>query len=59
MSIKEMIFSLEDNSENITVKVKVFSVEVDQTFLKVYAKNLGEILAAKIGKLQEERDHLL
>ena len=59
MSIKEMIFSLEDNSENITVKVKVFSVEVDQTFLKVYAKNLGEILAAKIGRLQEERDHLL
>ena len=59
MSIKEMIFSLEDNSENITAKVKVFSVEVDQTFLKVYAKNLGEILATKIGKLQEERDHLL
>ena len=54
-----MIFSLEDNSENITAKVKVFSVEVDQTFLKVYAKNLGEILATKIGKLQEERDHLL
>ena len=59
MSIKEMIFSLEDNSENITVKVKVFSVEVDQTFLKVYAKNLGEILVTNIGKLQEERDHLL
>ena len=59
MSIKEMIFSLEDNSENITAKVKVFSVEVDQTFLKVYAKNLGEILVTNIGKLQEERDHLL
>ena len=59
MSIKEMIFSLEDNSENITAKLKVFSVEVDQTFLKVYAKNLGEILVTNIGKLQEERDHLL
>ena len=59
MSIKEMIFSLEDNSENTTAKVKVFSVEVDQTFLKVYAKNLGEILVTNIGKLQEERDHLL
>ena len=59
MSIKEMIFSLEDNSENTTAKVKVFSVEVDQTFLKVYAKNLGEILVTKIGKLQEERDQLL
>ena len=54
-----MIFSLEDNSENITAKVKVFSVEVDQTFLKVYAKNLGEILVTNVGKLQEERDHLL
>ena len=59
MSIKEIIFSLGDNSENITAKVKVFSVEVDQTFLKVYAKNLGEILVTNIGKLQEERDHLL
>ena len=36
---------------------KIFSVEVDRTFLKMWAKDLVKV--TKIGKLWAERDHLL
>ena len=36
---------------------KFFSVEVDRTFLKMWAKDLVKV--TKIGKLWAERDHLL
>ena len=34
------------NSKNVGAATKIFSVEVDQTFLKVLAKNLVKVTGA-------------